>query len=227
MKKFEKVYAVDDYEILSDTGFIPIKNVMKTIKYQKYVVIFDNGDIIECADEHLFIDIDGNEIYAKDCIFKDLKHKDGSVFVMAVLATDEYVNMYDIEMESGHKFYTNGVLSHNTTTVAGYLLHSAIFNKKYNIAILANKKPAAMEVLDRVKDMYECLPWWMQQGVTVWNKGDIKLGNGSKIFTAATKGSGIRGKSVNCPTGDGLVLIRDKETGEVKYMKIEDLYANA
>jgi hypothetical protein len=45
--------------------------------------------------------------------------------------------------------------------------------------------------------MYEYLPIWMQQGVKVWNKGDIELENGSKVFTSATTVSGIRGKSVN------------------------------
>jgi len=37
----------------------------------------------------------------------------------------------------------------------------------------------------------------MQQGVKTWNKGDVELENGSKVFTAATTASGIRGKSVN------------------------------
>jgi hypothetical protein len=38
---------------------------------------------------------------------------------------------------------------------------------------------------------------WMQQGVRTWNKGNVELENGSKVFTAATTASGIRGKSVN------------------------------
>ena len=37
----------------------------------------------------------------------------------------------------------------------------------------------------------------MQQGVRTWNKGNVELENGCKVFTAATTGSGIRGKSVN------------------------------
>jgi hypothetical protein len=45
--------------------------------------------------------------------------------------------------------------------------------------------------------MYEHLPMWMQQGVKTWNKGNVELENGSKVFTAATTASGIRGKSVN------------------------------
>ena len=62
---------------------------------------------------------------------------------------------------------------------------------------MANKATAAREVLSRYQLMYEYLPNWMQQGVAVWNKGDIELENGSKIFTAATSSSAIRGKSVN------------------------------
>jgi hypothetical protein len=45
--------------------------------------------------------------------------------------------------------------------------------------------------------MYENLPLWMQQGIKTWNKGDVELENGSKVFTSATSTSGIRGKSVN------------------------------
>ena len=36
-----------------------------------------------------------------------------------------------------------------------------------------------------------------QQGIRNWNKGDVELENGSKVFTSATTASGIRGKSVN------------------------------
>ena len=45
--------------------------------------------------------------------------------------------------------------------------------------------------------MYELLPVWLQQGVKTWNKGDVELENGNRVFTAATVSSGIRGKSVN------------------------------
>jgi hypothetical protein len=47
----------------------------------------------------------------------------------------------------------------------------------------------------------------MQQGVTTWNKGDIELENGSKVFTAATSSSGIRGKSVNMLYVDETAII--------------------
>lgn len=84
-----------------------------------------------------------------------------------------------------------------TTIVAAFLLHQAIFNEKYTIAILANKAEQSREIMSRLQIMYEELPWFIQPGVVVWNKGDIELGNRSKVFCAATTGSSIRGKSAN------------------------------
>lgn len=84
-----------------------------------------------------------------------------------------------------------------TQTVAAYVLHYVLFNEHKTVAILANKAAASREILSRFQLMYEHLPKWLQQGVVTWNKGDIELENGSKVFTAATSGAGIRGKSVN------------------------------
>lgn len=93
-----------------------------------------------------------------------------------------------------------------TTTSAAYILWYTLFSQK-TVAILANKAPAAREVLHRYQIMYEYLPKWLQQGVTTWNKGDIKLENGSIVFTAATSASGIRGKSVNLLYVDEAAII--------------------
>jgi len=84
-----------------------------------------------------------------------------------------------------------------TITSAACILWYTLFQESKTVAILANKGSAAREVLDRYQIMYEHLPMWMQQGVRTWNKGNVELENGSKVFTAATTGSGIRGKSVN------------------------------
>jgi hypothetical protein len=94
-----------------------------------------------------------------------------------------------------------------TTTSAAYILWYTLFQENKNVAILANKATAAREVLDRYQTMYEHLPSWLQQGVTTWNKGDIELENGSKVFTAATSASGIRGKSVNLLYVDEAAII--------------------
>lgn len=94
-----------------------------------------------------------------------------------------------------------------TTTSAAYILWTTIFSPNKTVAILANKAAAAREVLSRYQLMYEHLPVWLQQGVTTWNKGDIELENGSKVFTAATSSSAIRGRSVNMLYVDEAAII--------------------
>jgi hypothetical protein len=84
-----------------------------------------------------------------------------------------------------------------TVTAAACILWYTLFQESKTVAILANKGNSAREVLSRYQTMYENLPMWLQQGVRTWNKGDVELENGSRVFTAATTASGIRGKSVN------------------------------
>lgn len=84
-----------------------------------------------------------------------------------------------------------------TTTAAGYMLWSVLFNDDYKIAILANKGELAKDILDRIKYAYEYLPTWLQQGIIDWNKSYITFENGSKINAYATSGSGVRGGSYN------------------------------
>ena len=84
-----------------------------------------------------------------------------------------------------------------STTCVSYLLHYAIFNDSVNIGILANKATTARELLTRLATAYENLPKWMQQGILVWNKGNIELENGSKILAASTSASAVRGMSFN------------------------------
>jgi hypothetical protein len=92
-------------------------------------------------------------------------------------------------------------------TVAAFILWYTLFQSNKTVAILANKAPAAREILYRYQLMYEGLPLWLQQGIKTWNKGDIELENGSIVFTAATSSSGIRGKSVNLLYVDETAII--------------------
>ena len=85
--------------------------------------------------------------------------------------------------------------SGKSTAVISFILHYILFNESKNVALLANKAELARELLDRLKKAYENLPLWLQQGITVWNKGSIELENGSKILATSTTGSAARGQS--------------------------------
>jgi len=112
--------------------------------------------------------------------------------------------LYDCQKEKVNVILNNrkvilmeGRQQGKTITAAACILWYTLFQENKTVAILANKSSAAREVLSRYELMYEMLPIWMKHGVKTYNKGDIELENGSKVFTAATSASGIRGKSVN------------------------------
>ena len=55
--------------------------------------------------------------------------------------------------------------SGKSVTVTAYLIHQAIFRDNINIAILANKRETAFELMAKLQTSYENLPKWLQQGV--------------------------------------------------------------
>ena len=112
--------------------------------------------------------------------------------------------MWDFQEELIQKFHDNrfniAKLPRQTgksTTVVSYLLHYILFNDNVNVGILANKASTSRDLLARLATAYENLPKWIQQGVVVWNKGNIELENGSKILAASTSASAVRGMSFN------------------------------
>lgn len=84
-----------------------------------------------------------------------------------------------------------------STTCGAVFIWMMIFFEKQLIAMMANKAETALEILYRIKEMYETVPLWLQQGVKTWNVKSISLENGSRIQASATTPSAIRGKAVN------------------------------
>ena len=144
-------------------------------------------------------------------------------------------DLYDYQERLVNKLCTNRFVigklarqSGKTTTVGCcYLLHKVLFNQNMSIAILANKLNTAREILSRIREAYEHLPWWLQQGILEWNKGSIQLENGSKILASATSSSAIRGGSYNCISGKSIITIKDNLTNEIYDISMEDFYSNS
>ena len=112
--------------------------------------------------------------------------------------------MYDFQEDMVNTFNQNRFSicklprqSGKSTTVTAYILWLILFHDSQNIAILANKGSLARDLLGKIQLAYEYLPKWLQQGIDVWNKGDIRLENSCKVVAAATSSSAIRGGSYN------------------------------
>ena len=195
MAEFIEELQTDNWEVETPTGWQSFSAIGRTIFYDEWKIITETNKELICADEHILLDNNWNQIYCKDLIPGDkIQTKDGCEAIISVEKTDKSSNMYDlIDVDDGNIYYTNDIVSHNSTTTVAYLVHNMLFNEHTSIAILANKAQTAKDILARFQTAYENLPKWLQQGVKSCNKTSIELENGSKIIAASTSASAVRG----------------------------------
>ena len=114
-RKFINTWNIENFEIETDTGWVDIVSLNKTIPYKKYKIETELGLTLECADTHIVFDENMNEVFVKDKP-NFIQTINGIEKVVDITIFDDYENMYDFELsnESNHRYYTNGILSHNT-----------------------------------------------------------------------------------------------------------------
>ena len=228
-KKFLEELSVDGWSVKTDTGFKKISQSNKTVKYRIWLLTTVNH-YLECADKHIVFKEDYSEVYVKDLKVGDVIITEyGPERVNYVDETNKKEVMYDLSVESEDKrYYTNGILSHNTTIGAFYLLYEACFPEAPgDILLVAHKQAHSQEVLKRMKDMYYSMPMWMKPGIEKNNETSVVFDNGMRVIAEATTANAARGKSlrfVYCVDGKTKVYVRNKITGEEREIDIQDLY---
>ena len=82
---------------------------------------------------------------------------------------------------------------------AAYILWYAIFQRHKTVLIASNKNKNAMEMIHRIKYMYENVPMWLKPGVMDdgWNKHSLSFDNGSRIMSEATSENSGRGGDIS------------------------------
>ena len=132
LKKITKTTKISDYEVETPDGWIDIEALHETIPYQVYHLKLKDGKELKCADNHIvfvteydettFQPIGLTEVFVKDLkigSFIMVSDDNGNLVESEVIeVTDlgyEEV-MYDLELSenSNRRYYTNGILSHNT-----------------------------------------------------------------------------------------------------------------
>lgn len=132
LKKITKSTKISDYEVLTDGGFVSVEMLHETIEYDVYNLKLVDGKEIKCADNHIVftkevVDPSFSGLVLKEIFVKNLSKgsiimtsdDNGNLIESEVL---EVVNlgykevMYDLELVKGsnHRYFTNGILSHNT-----------------------------------------------------------------------------------------------------------------
>jgi len=129
-KKFTKSHDLSDYQILTDDGYVDLISLHETIPYEVWNLELSNGYKLECADDHIIFDYEMNEVFVKNLELGDrVKTDDGYSIVIGLKNTGVLESMYDFEMveDSNRRYYTNGILSHNTELakqISKYLFES-------------------------------------------------------------------------------------------------------
>lgn len=196
------------WEIETDSGFKPITHINKTIKYEKWILTTEDH-ILECADTHIVFDENYNEVFVKDLRRGDkILTKYSSEKVISIENTHNMVNMYDITVnDCNHRYYTNDILSHNTTSYVCFIVWLSVFHKDTAIAVLANKGATSRQIIQRVELAIMYLPKWICPGIVSFNKGSYEFDNGSSVISGSTTSDSIRGSSFKCLIVDELGFI--------------------
>ncbi len=229
-KKFVSIEDLDDWEVMTDSGWHDCSAIGETVPYQIYKLELNNGMSLKCADTHIvfkyptFVQVYVTDLQIGDKIITE----DGFSEVKILEKTNDFEHMFDIQVDhDDHRYYTNGILSHNTTIAAGYILWYAMFVPDSTILIAAHKYAGALEIMGRIRFAYENVPDYIRAGVRTYNKGSIDFDNGSRIVSATTTENTGRGMSITllyCVSGKTVVTVRDKITKKIKTIPIEELY---
>lgn len=228
--KFVESSHLSNYSVLSPEGFIPIKQALKTVPYDIWNLVLEDGYTLKCADLHIVNTVDGDK-FVKDLTTKDfINTHNGPKQVVSVVETNHSEDMFDLELDGDyHHYFTNGIVSHNTTISGAHLLYYAMMNENVCILVVSYKSDLAKEVIKRIKFMYENLPMWLKPGVTEagWNKHSLVFDNGSSIVSQTTSENSGRGLSITllfCHDGANTVDIMD-ENGKIEKITLEELHA--
>lgn len=200
--------------------FVPDFDVDKNHFYKNQVNILRSGCKFEFSDLQKleYIKCMRDVVYFTKKYVKIISIDDGLIPFSLYDYQEELLSMYQknrfvISMQCRQ--------SGKTATTAAYLLHYATFNTSKTVAILANKASQAREILSRVQLSYEGLPFFLKQGVSVYNKGSMKFENLSEIFCGASSSSSIRGRSISLLYIDEAAFLRgDMEFYESTYPTI-------
>lgn len=225
-KKFIETLDVNDWEVLTDDGWQDIIKIHKTIPYTIWKIQTESFEL-ECADKHLVFDKNFIPTFIDELSIGDeIWTENGLEKITSIIETNDEENMYDLELpnDSNHRYYTNGILSHNTITSAIYLLWFATVNNNKEILICAQSKDAAMENLAKIRLTYEYCPDFLKKGLVSDNKSTLIFDNGSRIIVRPSTIKAPRGLSPAIVYVDEFAFIGSQDSADKALEKQEEFF---
>lgn len=118
-----------------------------------------------------------------------------------------------------------------STISAAYATWLAIFYKDKNVLVIATKLATAQNFIKKVHVMLQSLPTWLLMPKFEPSKQQISFSNGSQVKAVPTSEDAGRSESLSllivdeCVTGDALIEIKDKFTGEEKKVSMSEFHS--
>ena len=97
-------------------------------------------------------------------------------------------------------------------TSGAFLLWFAMFHFEQTVMVLSNKDANAMEMIYRIRFIYERLPMWLKPGLMEdgWNQHSMRFDNGSRIMSNPTSKDSARGFAASLLFLDEFAFVRDE-----------------
>jgi hypothetical protein len=115
--------------------------------------------------------------------FCKIKSEDGQIRQMTV--RDYQYGVLDAYTKNRFTINMSSRQTGKTVCAAIVLLHYAIFNTNKGIMIVANKAETVVEIIDKIKNIYKLLPFYLKPGIINWNTRTIVFENGCRIKSQA------------------------------------------
>lgn len=187
-KKIIESIELQDLEVETDSGFKSISSIHKTQPYKVWRIELENNMFLEGADNHILFDSLFNEVFIGDLRVNDfIQTIEGPKRIVNIVKYPFKISMFDVTVDDkNHRFYTNGILSHNTTTISAFFAWYLCFHTDRNLLIVANKQQTTIEIVDKVVQVFRGLPFFLKPGIRSIQALGLKLDNGCNLYSQST-----------------------------------------
>ena len=226
-KKFVDGYKSNRFEVLTDTGWKDVAKIHKTVPYELWSLKTKTHYLV-CADRHLVFDEQMRPVYVDELqegmkIWTDMGLED----VTSFQKSPKQENMYDLELgdDSNHRYYTNGILSHNTVTSCCYILWYAMAFAEKDILITSFGEKSAVENMSKIKSMYEYCPDFLKIPIIKNNETSLVFSNGTRIYCRPTTPKAPRGLSPAIIYCDEFAFVGGNSSAQKSLENQQEFYA--
>lgn len=116
-----------------------------------YQIITKSGKQLKCSPQHRLLDQSNKWVYTETLNqFDIIQTEDGPEEISSITLLDYKEDLYDIEVDTVHEYYSNGIVSHNSSIIDGLVF--CLFGKSFReikkdlLVNSTNKKDCLSEV---------------------------------------------------------------------------------